>query len=217
MAQHVHIMPMITQKTAAELFGLQEDAHPKNARDRLINKSIDLCYVHGFNAVGLDQILDQVGLTKTTFYKYFQSKDDLLVEAVKKRDEWETQAWRNAVRELAGDDPRAQLLALFDVMDIWFNDPDFLGCIFINAASEFPNPHDPVHQAAAAHKHKTRDEIAAAASKLGAKDPDGFANQYMLIIEGTLILRQVHGNNNAARLAKPMAQKLLDEHLPAAS
>ena len=56
--------------------------------------------------------------------------------------------------KIAGDDPAKQLLAVFDVMDSWFNDPDFLGCMFVNAAAEFPNPHDPVHQAAAAYKQR---------------------------------------------------------------
>src|SRR5436190_1846687 len=116
---------------------------PRNARDRLIDKAIDLFYRHGFNAIGLDRIIDEVGVTKTTFYKYFQSKDDLMVAAVRKRDEWEGKAWGRAVRQAAGDDPRAQLLAFFDVMDIWFNAPDFRGCMFLNTAAEFPNPHDP--------------------------------------------------------------------------
>ena len=45
------------------------------------------------------------GVTKTTFYKHFEGKDDLMVAAVQRRDEWESQAWDRAVRKLAGDDP----------------------------------------------------------------------------------------------------------------
>ena len=50
---------------------------------------------------------------------------------------------------------------MLDVMDLWFNDPDFRGCMFVNAAAEFPNPHDPVHQAAAAYKRRTSATTAA--------------------------------------------------------
>jgi hypothetical protein len=80
-----------------------------------------------------------------------------MAAAVHRRDEWESRAWARAVRELGGDEPAGQLLAMIDVLDVWFNNPDFNGCMFMNTAAEFPNPHDPVHQAAAAYRRKSRD------------------------------------------------------------
>ncbi len=154
-----------------------------------------------------------MGVTKTTFYKHFESKDDLLLAAIQKRDEWETQAWRRAVHEMAGDDPRKQLVAVFDVLDIWFNDPEFHGCIFINAAAEFSDPRDPAHQAAAAHKRKFREDIVETARRAGAKDPDAFADHYTLLVEGTLILRHVHHRNDAAKVARAAVQNLLKQHV----
>src|SRR4029079_18073517 len=127
-----------------------------------------LFYRRGFNAVGVDQVIERAGVTKTTFYKHFESKDDLVVAAIQRRDEWESKAWARAVQKLAGDDPRKQLLAMLDVMDLWFNDPEFLGCMFMNTAAEFPNPHDPVHQAAAAHRKRTRDHFRDLARAAGA-------------------------------------------------
>src|SRR3954469_6267158 len=118
-------------KSASELFGLPDP--PKNGRERLLAIAIDLFYRNGFGAVGIDQIIATAGVTKTTFYKHFESKDDLMVAAVQRRHEWESQAWGRAVRKIAGDDPVRQLLAMFDVMDLWFNAEDFLGCMFINA------------------------------------------------------------------------------------
>jgi len=137
-------------RSAVDLFGVRGE--PKNARDRLLDTAIDLFYANGFHAVGLDAILDETGVTKTTFYKYYESKDDLILEALRKRDAWELEAWQRAVEKIAGDDPRMKLLALFDVMDLWFNDPSFGGCLFLNAAAEYPDPRDPIHQAAAEHK-----------------------------------------------------------------
>ncbi|MFW6059517.1 MAG: TetR/AcrR family transcriptional regulator [Phycisphaeraceae bacterium] len=202
----------LRHKSAAELFGVRSE--PRNARDRLVDTAIDLFYDHGFQAVGLDQILEAVGVTKTTFYKHFESKDELMVAAVEKRDDWETQAWRRAVRLVAGDDPQAQLLAYFDVLDMWFNDPEFGGCMFINTAAEFPNPHDPVHQAAADHKRKTRDEFRNLARRAGARAPDTFADLFAVLVEGTLVLRQVHGRNDAAKLTHHLAERLVDEYIP---
>src|SRR5262249_35531993 len=147
-----------------------------------------------------------------------EGKDDLMVAAVKRRDEWEAQAWDRAVRTLAGEDPARQLLAMLDVMDLWFNDADFHGCMFINAASEFPNPHDPVHQAAAAYKQRTRDHRRDLARAAGADDAAAeiFADCYTALIEGALVLRQTHGRNDAARAIRPAVEQLIRTYLPRA-
>ncbi len=202
------------RKTAVELLGVPDP--PKNGRDRLVLHAIELFYTHGFNAVGIDQIIDAAGVTKTTFYKHFESKDDLMVAAVKQRDEWEGAAWGRAIAAAAGDDPRARLLVLFDVLDEWFNAPDFRGCIFINTAAEFPNPSDPIHQAAAEYKQRCRDHWRDAARAAGAEPGDAelFADQYALIVEGTLIMRQVHGRNDAAQVARPIAEHLVEQFIP---
>src|SRR4051812_33224419 len=192
-------MVIAQKKSISELFGLP--AAPRTGRERLVAAAIELFYRRGFGAVGVDQVIAAAGVTKTTFYKHFESKDDLMLIAVQRRDEWESQAWARAVRKMAGDDPERQLLAMLDVLDIWFNDPDFHGCMFLNTAIEFPNPNDPVHRAAAAYKRRTRDNFRDIARSAGAEGAaaETFADCYSALIEGALILRQTHGRNDAAR------------------
>ena len=209
-------MPALaTAKTALELLGVP--AAPRRGRDRLVATAIELFYARGFNAVGLDQVLAAAGVTKTTFYKHFQSKDDLMVEAVRQRDQWEMRAWDRAIRKAVGDEPRARLLGLFDVMHEWFNAPDFQGCLFLNTAIEFPNPHDPVHAAAAEYKRRVRDGWRDLARQAGARDADAetFADLYATVVEGTLVMRQVHGRNDAARVSRALASALIDQYIPA--
>lgn len=208
-----------THKTAVELLGVPPT--PRTGRERLLATAIDLFYRNGFTAVGIDLIIATAGVTKTTFYKHFESKEDLMVAAVLLRDELESQAWSRATRELAGgDDPTRQLLALFDVLNLWFNNPDFHGCMFLNAAAEFPNPHDPVHQAAAGHKRRMRDSIRDLATAAGIHPPgaaETFADCYTALMEGALVLRQTYGRNDAARVVLPAIEQLLLSHLPDAA
>jgi AcrR family transcriptional regulator len=201
------------QKSVTELLGVPPP--PKTGRERLLTVAIDLFYRNGFGAVGIDQVIAAAGVTKTTFYKHFESKDELMVEAVQRRDEWESQAWGRAVKKIAGDDPLKTPLAMIDVMDLWFNNPDFHGCMFTNAASEFPNPHDPVHKAAAAYKKKTREHWCAVARSAGADDGGAqcFADCFMALIEGALVLRQTQGRNDAARAIRPAVAQLVDVYL----
>jgi AcrR family transcriptional regulator len=209
-------MPATRKKSFLELFGVPPQ--PKTGRERLVATAIDLFYTHGMNAVGVDQVIDAAGVTKTTFYRHFDSKDDLMVAAVERRDEWESQAWVRAVRKLVGDDPARQLLAAVDVIDLWFNDPDFHGCMFLNTAVEFPNPHDRVHKAAAAHRKRAREyrrdlALAAGADASGAET---FVDCYTALLEGALVMRQTDGRNDAARIVRPAIEQLIRAYLPGA-
>jgi AcrR family transcriptional regulator len=211
-------MPQVRYKSASELFGLP--APPKTGRDRLVAAAIDLFFRNGFGAVGIDQVIAAAGVTKTTFYKHFESKDDLMVAAVQRRDEWESEAWTRAVRKLAGDDePAAQLLAMIDVMDLWFNEPEFRGCMFMNTAAEFPNPHDPVHQAAATYRRKARNNVRDLAKAAGAdaSAAETFADCFTAIVEGALVMRQTQSRNDAARVVRPAVEQLIAAYLPAAA
>ena len=49
-----------------------------------------------------------------------------------------------------------------------FTAADFRGWQFINAAAEFPSPHDPVHQEAARHKIAMRKMLCETAKAAGA-------------------------------------------------
>jgi AcrR family transcriptional regulator len=202
-------------KTVSEILGLPDP--PKTGRERLVAVAVELFYRRGFNAVGVDQVIAAAGVTKTTFYKHFESKEDLMVAAVRRRDEWETQAWGRAINRIAGNDPLKQPLALLEVLDEWFNAPDYNGCIFTSAAYEFPNPHDPVHQAAAGHKVKMRDQWRDLARGAGstAENAEIFADCYTALLEGALVVRQTHGRNDAARAIRPAVEQLLRAYVPA--
>jgi len=187
---------------------------PAQGAERLVGIALQLFYRHGINSVGLDWILADAGVSKTTFYKHFKSKDELVVRALEARDAWEMGAWREAVRFLVGDAPERQLLGLIEVLDILFNEPSFLGCQFINAAAEFPNPDDAIHRVAMGHKRANRDWVRDLAKAAGARDPELLADAYTMLFEGALVLRQVHDRNDAARAVRPLIEQLLRSHLP---
>ena len=77
-----------------------------STRERLIKTAHDLFYQEGYHTVGLDRILAQVGVTKTTFYNHFESKDDLIIESLRWHDKWWQETFRAMLRRYGGDTPR---------------------------------------------------------------------------------------------------------------
>jgi AcrR family transcriptional regulator len=199
----------MTDKRARELFGDGEVA--TKTRDKLLDRATDLFYMYGIHSVGLDRILKDVGVTKTTFYNHFESKDELTCEVLRRRHVWETEKFMKAASEFGAGPPRATLLAMFDVLDEWFNHPDFLGCQFINAASEFPSPNDPVHQEAANHMLNTQKIFRELAAATGVADAENIGDQIMVLFQGAITTRHVIGDNQAAAKAKKVAEGLLGE------
>jgi AcrR family transcriptional regulator len=187
----------------------------KSTRQRLIDAAHDLFYRNGFLNVGLDRILGEVGVTKTTFYNHFESKDDLIVAVIQWHDQWWQEELRQQLARRAGSCPRASLMAVFDLLEDIFNDREYRGCMFINVTVEFPSPHDPVHQAAAASKSAVTRLLAELAAGAGSKAPQAFADAFSLVLEGAFVTRQLTGNPDTAVTARNVGSLLIEQYLPA--
>lgn len=187
---------------------------PRNTKERIVFVAMDLFYTYGFHAVGLEQILDSAKLTKTTFYNHFTSRDELAKEAIMLRDEWESTAFKRALHEKAGYDPKALLLACFDVLDDWFTEPRYRGCLFLMAMADYPLPHHDVHQAAARHYMMARGEYTKMAEAAGVADPPRLAKQWAILLMGAVTAFLLDRDPDAAKLARATAERLLDAAIP---
>ena len=127
-------------------------------REQIVTHALKLFYRDGFNATGVERICTDAGVSKKTLYNHFKSKDELVLATLRARDG----LFRNRIMrdtEKLGTTPRERLLAIFDVHDSWFNEKDFSGCMFINAAAEFSSEDDPNHIVCAEHKRLVRDYL----------------------------------------------------------
>ena len=96
----------------------------RSRRDDLIETALKLFYTGGFNATGIDKILAESGVAKMTLYKHFGSKDELILAVLKRRDE-QFRGWLSGEMAKAGPSPKAQLLQMFDALEIWFSGKAF--------------------------------------------------------------------------------------------
>ncbi len=144
---------------------------PTPTRQRLVESAGRRFYRDGFRMVGLDQILTEVGISKTAFYKHFESKDDLVLAALAAHDREMQDTFRTMIRERGGPTPLGQLHTLMEVAEHFIESDDFRGCIFVNVAMEFPLPHEPAHVAAAHSKRAVEDIVYDLAVAAGAAEP----------------------------------------------
>lgn len=182
-------------------------------RERLTRAAMDRFYRDGFRNVGIDQILDDVGISKTAFYKHFACKEDLMLAALEMQNEWLQESFREMIRKRAGHAAVDQLRALFDVVEEIIETEGFHGCIFVNAAIEFPLPHTPVHQLSARNKQAIFDIVREIAERAGASAPERLAEELCMIIDATYVGRVVTGAPGAIHTARRIAERVIREHL----
>ncbi len=179
-------------------------------RGHLINVAIEMFNRLGYHAVGVDQIIAEAGIAKTTLYRHFHSKDELIVAVLRRIDEQYRDDMRQAINALARA-PKQKLLASFDFLEDWFKDRTFYGCPFMSAAGEYNVRTNPVFQEALLHKRLMIayfEELARAAE---LDEPTRVAEEINLLHEGATAVAQINGDPTTARKAKAVAARLIED------
>src|SRR5262245_40487089 len=174
-------------------------------RERLTEAAARRFYRDGFRNVGLDQVLADVGISKTAFYKHFDCKEDLVLAALEMKNQWLQDTFCAMVRERGGASPLGRLRALFDVVEQIINADEYQGCFFVNVAIDFPLPHDPAHVAAAKHKQASEETVPGLAGEAGGAGARALARELCLIMEGAYVTRQITGNRETIEIARRVA------------
>lgn len=181
-------------------------------RDVLVRTAYELFYENGFHATGIDKILAVAGVSKPTLYRYFRSKEELIVAALEYRD-GEVLDWMKAEAERRASTPRERILAMFDAFQAWFEEEGFNGCMFINVVAEYPALSDQIHQVAADHKRKAGEYMCELVVAAGIADPAEVTAQLMLLIEGAIVTAHTSGESSAGSRARRLAESILHQAL----
>lgn len=186
----------------------QEEGKPA-LREHILNIADELFYRSGIRATGVDAIIAQSGIAKTTLYRYFASKDDLVVAYLERRNQ---RFWELLEAEIAKySQPGEQLLAVFQWLDELMAKPDCLGCPFLMTSSEFGELDYPGHQVAIRHKEAVLERLVQLSEKAGIKSSQELAISLLLLIDGAFAQRRLFGAVTGVSLVK-VAGILIDEH-----
>jgi AcrR family transcriptional regulator len=183
------------------------------ARDRLFSAAINLFYRNGIRAVSVDAIAAEAGTTKVTFYRVFESKDDLIVQVLQEQSKRFWEWWDAIVAEFPGQ-PRKQieeLIARF--RDEIVGDESCRGCAVANAAVEITEEDHPARAVIKKHKVEIAQRLRDLCREMGAKQPDVLGDALSLLYSGAFSQRLAFGDGeqiSAVSAVSEAAAALLD-------
>jgi AcrR family transcriptional regulator len=191
------------KSVAAAIAGGDEES----ARGRLLNAATHLFCKNGINATGIDAIIDEAGTAKTTLYKLFGSKTNL-VHAVLENEGKQWREWFIGAIEAGGGDPQTKLARIFPALKSWFGEERFYGCPFINAVGEHDKDAKQFRAIAMRHKKVVLAHIEKLAGEMGAVEPESLAHQLALLIDGAIVAAMVSRDPGVADTAALAAGNL---------
>jgi AcrR family transcriptional regulator len=185
------------KKSAAATLATGDD---ESARGRLLGAATHLFCKNGINATGIDAIIHEAGTAKTTLYKLFGSKTNL-VHAVLESEGKQWREWFIGAMESGGGDAQAKLTRIFPALKSWFGEERFYGCPFINAVAEHDKDQKQFRAIAMRHKKVVLAHIEKLAAEMGAAEPELLAHQLALLIDGAIVAAMVTRNPGVADAA----------------
>lgn len=182
-----------------------------DVRTQILHAAGAAFYENGFQSIGVDTLAERAGVSKMTLYRYFPSKDDLIVSVLNEFDQG-TRAFYGQIMAKAKT-PRTKLLAIFTWIADRASESDCRGCAFQNGAAEFPNADHVVHQAAFANKLATHAAYLEQAKAMGARHPKLLADQLLLLTDGAWAAARMWGAKSPAQSVVAAAKTLIDAQL----
>jgi AcrR family transcriptional regulator len=183
------------------------------ARERILRTAYELFHRDGVTAVGVDRIVAEAGVAKTTLYRHFRSKDDLVVAVLERHEELWTSGWLELEVERRATSPRERILVTFDVLEDWLRDESFEGCLFINSLLEIHKRSNSIRTEAVAAIENVHAVLRRFAAEAGVRDPVAFAHQIQILMRGSIVAA-VEGRFDAVEQARSVARRLWEQESP---
>jgi len=153
-----------------------------HAKVRILATADKLFYSEGVHTVGIDRIISESRVTKATFYKYYRSKDALIISYIEARDKRARETLQDVHQR--HDTPERRLHFVASSISARLRTDDFHGCPFINAAAQFADPMHPVRQAISVHREWYVTTIENLFRGMGHPRPGDAADDFFLARDG---------------------------------
>ncbi|KAF2080982.1 TetR/AcrR family transcriptional regulator [Flavobacterium sharifuzzamanii] len=170
-------------------------------KERILEKTFTLFHTQGYNATGINQIIEEAKVAKASFYQHFKSKEDLCVAFLDKRHFF----WFEELQKFTSkeEDTKLKILASFEFLIYMNKKENFRGCSFLNILSEIQSDNVKILDVIQNHKADLR---------VYFKDilQDDFLSDHIyLLFESCIIESQLFKSNELIEKSKKIIQTLI--------
>ncbi|MBO9679598.1 MAG: TetR/AcrR family transcriptional regulator [Acidovorax sp.] len=179
-----------------------------DVRERILDTASALFYQRGVRAVGVDLVVQEAAVAKTSLYRYFPTKDDLIVAFLEREDLEFWALWDSVAAQHAGD-PAGELDAHMRWIGARLARANYRGCPQINVAAEFAEQDHPARQVAQRHMQALRARLQDIAQRLGVHRPSLLAAQLAVLVNGAFVSSALLSAEEATQVLREALQALL--------
>ncbi len=175
-------------------------------RDELIKYAYDLFYRNGFHATGVDTIIEGTGISKRTLYKYFTSKEGLIIASIDYYHQTRYRVITSYLEKTTLKDPVDKALRIFDYLAEGVDGGNLDGCFAMNAKTEYANKAKEIEAACDAYAAALQQLIEHYLKEGNVADSRSIAAQVIMLFEGSILRSKAIGSSQPVKLAKAAAK-----------
>lgn len=179
-----------------------------DVRARILDTASRLFYERGVRAVGVDLVVLEAAVAKTSLYRHFPTKDDLIV-AFLEREDLEFWGHWDSVAEQLPDDPAGELDAHMRWIGERLARSNYRGCPQINVAAEFAEQDHPARRVSLRHMHALRGRLLRIAQRMDVAQPDQLAAQLAVLVNGAFVSSGLLGPDEATGVLRAAVKAML--------
>jgi AcrR family transcriptional regulator len=173
-------------------------------KDEIVNTATRLFYTQGYGNTGINQIIRDAKVAKSSLYEYFSSKEDLLMACLTQTGERDKSSLVTVADRY--EKPEDKVLAIFGHLEKMVQQEDFYGCHFLNVVFEATKDEKRIRDEVRKYKDELRSLFRKILKPINKED---LADEIYTLLQGALIGSKVHGDSWPFVAAANIVKKLL--------
>ena len=184
-----------------------------NVKDHIVKIANGLFYKNGYNATGINEIIEKADIAKATLYHHFKSKEAICIAYLEERNhEFMSQLHELTNSKAVG---KPQLLVIFDYLRDLYRKGEFHGCWAQKTLGELPPDNKRIRSVIQKQKKELLlflgEVVGNNIANISKAETEKISGGLYLLYESAITESHLHQNDWPIHMAKSIAPSLFSE------